>query len=140
MRKIKYKLIIAGIVSEPCLNVAKMGLQRSFDPQFCLCLFCVFSDYEVPIGTEFDAIINSQTKEKYPVKAKLIDVTQQWAKPFDCIPRGYKTISRFSFTSVTDVNWLKNEIPTVNNWYGNDKKFKLISYKNQSTTKSAATA
>ena len=127
MTIVKNYLWIYGIVSPESYKLIAKGLKRTFDENLSLCLFCGYSNYDVTIGTEFDCLINLQTQKYNPIRATLVDVTQQFAFPFDSIPNGWKTISRFMF-SKEDLHFIENEIPFADTWFESPNKFKLIAY------------
>ncbi len=127
MKIVRYDLFITGIVSAASNELVAKGLKRNFDENSSLCLFCGYANYNIPIGTEVNCLANLQTEKDEPIKATLIDITQQWAIPFDLIPSGWQTVARFMF-SKEDLNFIKNEIPFIDTWSDSKNKFKLIAY------------
>ena len=125
MKIVKYDIVILGIVSAKSNELVAKGFKRHFDESSSFCLFCDYASYDIPIGAEFDCLVNLQTQKDYAINATLIDVTQQMAISFDAIPNGWKTVSRFMF-SQKDLNLIKSEMPVIDVWRGFNEKFKLI--------------
>jgi hypothetical protein len=118
MKKLIFRVRIPGIVSESTKKLIDKGFSRHGDENLTLDLFCSFSEFEIPIGTTFNYFEKDNTL--IPLDhAMLIAVTQQLGKPFDVIPMGWKTISKFEF-SEKDINVLKNELPIIDSWYDTD--------------------
>ena len=71
---------------------------------------------DLPIGTTFDALVNRATQTSLATRAELVAVTQQFAKPFDGIPHGWKTIAAFAFP--LGVPALVEALPVAVAWTG----------------------
>lgn len=106
---------ISGIVSQTALKLVSKGLTRSRDKKVSIDMFCEYSEYEIPIGTEFNYLKDIKHNTFLKLKAVLIDVTQSWGLSFDTIPKGHKTISRFEFTEI-DLNIITDKIPIIDTW------------------------
>jgi hypothetical protein len=71
---------------------------------------------DLPIGTTFDMLIQRSSAAAFPTRAVLHAVTQQFAKPFDEIPHGWKTIAAFTFP--TGIPALVDALPVAASWTG----------------------
>ncbi|WP_423735439.1 hypothetical protein [Chitinophaga caseinilytica] len=81
-------------------------------------LFCSFSEYDIPVGYVFNTITDAGSRILVTDTITLKGVTQQFWKPFDSIPKGWKTIARFSFQhGVPDAI---SAMPQLESWYAND--------------------
>ncbi|QIL42309.1 hypothetical protein G7074_25450 [Pedobacter sp. HDW13] len=60
-------------------------------------LYCLYSEYEIPLGTIFNRIENMSNQIVFEGQIELTNVTEQYLKPFDCIPMGWATICKFKF-------------------------------------------
>ena len=79
-------------------------------------LFCAHSDFDILMEHTFTCIETDKGEIAYNGQMVLKKVTQQWAKPFDSIPRGYKTICTFEFKE-NDVPEVIKRLPTITDWY-----------------------
>jgi hypothetical protein len=120
MKKIIYKVTVFGILSESSKRLIYKGFERNADENLSLTLFCSYSDFEIPIGATFNFFEKGNLRFSLNAEAILVDVTQQLGKPFDAIPMGWKTISKFTF-SEKDIIVLKNELPVIHSWSSNCK-------------------
>ena len=118
------KLRILGIVSDDVISSVSKGLTRQTNGNNYLDFFCSYSDLEIQLGTKFCKV----TTENYEAKIdmKLIDVTQQWGIPFDCIPAGHKTIGRFEVLE-GDLTSLRKLFGTVSSWGEASNFFEIFS-------------
>lgn len=107
---------IVGIISDSSFRLISKGLHRTSASKSYLDLFCAYSDFEIPVGIEFFYWHDKKCGTSTPLKAKLIDVTQQMAITFDSIPKGWKTISRFIIDEA-GIKLVKSEIPVVDDWW-----------------------
>ena len=60
-------------------------------------VFCDFSLFDIPVGHIFSQVLNSGQNRVYSGSIVLQSVTQQFAKPFDEVPKGWRTICTFSY-------------------------------------------
>lgn len=73
------------------------GLPVSF-PRTARRAFVSYSYADLPIGKQFDCCYPENMPSRViPVPIRLLGVTQQFGKPFDQIPHGWKTICLFDF-------------------------------------------
>jgi len=122
----EYSLLILGIVSENTMMRISKGFKKDLDAYCTINLFCSYSEYDIPINAEFNCLINLQTQSAIAIKTTLADITQGWGLPFDFIPKGHKTISRF-IVSKFDLKVIEREIPIIDLWESSDNKFELLS-------------
>lgn len=101
-------------------------MKKEYNPVLSLDFFCSYSEYEIPIGFVFTGLRNCKTGLTVKIKAKLVDVTQQWGLSMDVIPIGFKTISRIEFEDAESVNAVKKQMPIIDSWENTDFKFELI--------------
>ncbi|RKR84849.1 hypothetical protein BDD43_5102 [Mucilaginibacter gracilis] len=123
--KVIYKSQVLGIVSENSYEVIKKGLKRKFNEGLALNFFCTYSEYEIPFGTRFNYLKNNLSGTIVEIQATLVDATQQWGLPFDNVPMGYKTISRFEFTEL-GLDLIKREIPVIDSWSSTKSVFEFL--------------
>ncbi|WP_158903600.1 hypothetical protein [Burkholderia sp. L27(2015)] len=110
-------LIVEGRASRSALAILNAGLPKS-RPIDSEILFISFAYADIPIGRKFTTLF----PEKQPhlvtrTNCQVMAVTQQFAKPFDEIPHGWKTVCLVQFVGgVPDV---VRSLPEVNGWYEN---------------------
>jgi len=124
MKKLVYRVHLQGIISRNSEKLIDKGFEQHGDENLTLNLFCSFSQFEIPIGTTF----NYFEKDNILIPlhhAMLIAVTQQFGKPFESIPEGWKTISKFEF-SLEGVRELKSELPILDTWDYSSNKLYLL--------------
>lgn len=78
-------------------------------------LFCDYSEFDIPVDQTFNYIENTQGKKVYSDPFTLVNISQEFGLPFDIIPRGYKTICKFSF--IGKIPPAIKEIPTIKTWH-----------------------
>jgi hypothetical protein len=84
-------------------------------------IFFDFSDFLIENGSVFNYLsINNQ---RHPLNAKLIYITQQFAKPFGEIPIGWKTIGVIEVYDNIDI---VDTMPIIESWY--DEKGKKSTF------------
>ncbi|BAU53639.1 hypothetical protein [Mucilaginibacter gotjawali] len=127
MKKITYGVTIYGILSESSKKIVYKGLERNANESLSLNLFCSYSEFQIPIGATFNYFEKGDLKLYLNPEAILVDVTQQFGKPFPAIPTGWKTISKFTF-SEKDIIILKNELPVIDSWELSDCKANLSKF------------
>jgi hypothetical protein len=88
-------------------------------------LFCSFSEFDIPIGQVFNEIEDMVNREKINGGIVLKNVTQQFWKPFDAIPAGWKTICHFEFP-LGEVPLIVKNLPEVGGWYDSNTSITFI--------------
>ena len=91
--------LLEGQVSATSLRLVRKGLPTSW-PAATLCVFATYAYAELPLGKTFEFVF----PEKHPERgeqtiAVIRAVTQQFGKPFDSVPQGWKTICLLDFPS-----------------------------------------
>ena len=99
------------------LALVKTGLPptRHADAEI---LFAGFSYMDLPINSQFDIVFpkgNPQVGIRCP--CKIVAATQQFGKPLDEIPGGWKTICIAHF--MEGIPELIKQLPIVDDWYQN---------------------
>jgi hypothetical protein len=120
-----YSIIISGIVSKESLLILKAGLKRNYMKNLTLDFFCLYSEYEIPIGSLFTNFSDINTDFSMKLTGILVDVTQAWAKPFNSIPKGHKTLARIQFNDEDTIAKITSLVPIVNRWEESDFYFSL---------------
>src|SRR5688572_32402570 len=62
-------------------------------------LFCDYSGFDIPVGYVFKKIIDANSNE-FSGELILKSVSQQFARPFDMVPMGWKTICKFEIKDI----------------------------------------
>jgi hypothetical protein len=92
-------LIIKGILSDDAFALSKDGLPKNLPPNTLI----VFTDYslaEFAIGEQFAKVfLLDDIDVCADIHCEIVGVTQQWSKPFDVVPEGWKTICALRFTN-----------------------------------------
>jgi len=110
-------LIVEGRASLAVLAQVGAGLPEE-KPSNCEVLFISFAYADIPIGRTFSIVFPTRAPQSaLRIKCEILAVTQQFAKPFDEIPHGWKTICLMKFDDgIPDI---VATLPTVNGWYEN---------------------
>lgn len=112
-------LMIEGIISPRLEAILKstLGMVAMADERVC---FLTFAYDDIPLGFQYE-VIYSRNNPSRAQKAKSIVklVTQQFSKPFDGIPRGWKTITLLSFPE--GLPSLIKDLPVVDDWYESER-------------------
>lgn len=110
-------LDVEGRASPTVLINIGAGLPKE-KPENCEILFISFAYADIPIGRTFSIAFPTSTPQSATrINCQILAVTQQYAKPFDEIPHGWKTICLLKFEDgVPDVI---ASLPVVNGWYEN---------------------
>jgi len=91
MKDIKVKVL--GRLSSRLYNLYKEVMNiREGD----VLLFCDYSEFDIPVGYSFTQVLK-RDNTAISCKVLLRGVSQQFLKPFDEIPHGWKTVCRFEF-------------------------------------------
>ena len=121
----RYHVNVNGIISARSKKIIDKGFKVKGDERRTLDLFCWYSMLEIPIGATFNYFEKNNVQTPLKSEAVLIAVTQQFGKPFEVIPEGWKTISKFEF-SEEDAYDLKNELSILDSWTFLDDKCYLL--------------
>ena len=85
-------------------------------------IFVDFSDFDIPIGTIFTIFAeNEDGTGSHDINGELVQVTQQFLKPYDEIPRGHKTVCEIKLGEHS-VNLLRSKLPLIDSWYDTSKR------------------
>jgi hypothetical protein len=106
-----------GKLSPKVLKAIRFGLPGDIPPRSAI-LFVGFSYASLPIGKCFDVVF-PKDRPGLGVKcpSRIRAVTQQWGKPFDHVPHGWKTICIVEFPD--GVPSLIECLPSIDAWYEN---------------------
>jgi hypothetical protein len=89
-------------------------------------LFCDYSEYNIPIGQEFNILKDRFEKDVFRGRVILKGVTQQFKILFDEIPYGWQTLSKFEIVE-GDFSGFKRIIGKTKNWEYKIQTYSLIS-------------
>lgn len=81
---------------------------------------------DICVGTAFTIGLNAETS--YAIDYRLVFVTQQFSKQFDCIPAGWHTISVFEI--VKDEGFFGHTVPYSEDWYEGAKSLFITNNSN----------
>lgn len=85
-------------------------------------IFVDFSDFDIPIGTIFTIFAeNEDGTGSHEINGELVQVTQQFLKPYDGIPLGHKTVCEIKLDD-RSVNLLRSKLPIIDSWYDTPKR------------------
>jgi hypothetical protein len=108
------QLLIEGRVSAKTLAAIRAGLPLAW-PSTARCLFASYAYADLPLGKRFDAIFPCEHPENAePTVAMIVGVTQQFGKPFEGVPHGWKTICLLDFPEGEPA--VVADLPTVDAW------------------------
>jgi len=107
-------LVIAGVVSPNTLSSIQKGLPVNW-PFSCQPCFVWYSFEEIPIGAKFSFMFERSNPACFVnATSEIIAVTQQYAKPLDFIPHGWKTICLIDFS--VGARPLVEKLSTIETW------------------------
>jgi hypothetical protein len=107
-------IVIQGKASDDLIKKWCSSFKKTLEKNNLL-LFCDYSEYEIPKGHNFVSLQRNGV-DIFSGTITLKGVTQEFFKPFDCIPKGWKTISEFEFhNEISEV--LKMSIPEIADWF-----------------------
>lgn len=108
-------LSIKGKVSPGSFDLIKSGLPAG-KPNNAEILFVGYAFADVPLGKRFSVIFpKNDPGEGIYYESKIVAVTQQFGKPTEVIPRGWKTICLVEFPQgIPEI--IKN-LPVVDTWF-----------------------
>jgi len=108
------RLILHGRVSPASLALVRAGLPHSW-PVSAHCFFALYAEDDVQLGTEFTSVfLNEMPASLEHTRALLRAVTQQFARPFEVVPRGWKTICLIDFPE--GLPGVIERLPVVDAW------------------------
>ena len=111
-------LIVQGRMYAQSRDMVSRGLPEKWPPNSIL-LFLSYANMEVPVGQTFDIVFQLDSPQQHvEAECHLAAVTQQFAKAWDLIPRGWKTISIMEFPA--GIPEMIQNSPTLNQWSGSD--------------------
>lgn len=111
-------LWIPGRATAKVIHLLRKGLPQTLPPNTVM-LFVSFSFADIPLGTTFNAAFpRNKPDEAVHCTSRIVAVTQQWGKPFDQIPHGWKTVCAVEFPA--GIPPLVLALPTIESWYEND--------------------
>ncbi len=119
----KRYLILTGILSPLSLNLDKPGLLKPISENNLIC-WVMFAYADIPIPKKYTCLFElANPKNSTEEECFIVDVTQQWSKPFDSIPQGWKTICNIQFPNRISKNFQQLEI--TDDWYDSKNAFGL---------------
>jgi hypothetical protein len=119
-------ILLLGFVADSVLADVVKAFSKS--DSCSKSLFANYSEIDIAKGTHFQKVFDLHTTTVEDVKCELDEVTQQFGKPFDYIPAGWKTICKINFFN--EVPSLIESLPTIEDW--SDKNSKAIILTNDS--------
>ena len=115
----KASLHVCGLAHQKILKQLKDILDYDANDEAAIIVFCTFSGFDIPIGYTFSKILNNNNEIVFSGNFVLEGVSQQFFKPFDEVPHGWKTICKFRFINST-VPKIIRRLPSINGWYDAD--------------------
>jgi hypothetical protein len=116
-------LVLHGVAAPAVLARLQPGLAVAPSPTARV-FFVGFAYADLPIGKRFEfAFPKGHAYESVATVAQVVAVTQQWGKPFDGIPHGWKTICFFEFPE--GVPEMVDALPVVEGWHGSEQEICL---------------
>jgi len=107
-------LTIEGHVSETSLDLVRAALPLE-RPENSAILFLSYAFADIPIGRRYKILFpKDHPALAVSTECDILAVTQQFAKPLDCIPHGWKTICLVRFLAV--IPEMIRALPTVDAW------------------------
>jgi hypothetical protein len=111
-------LSIKGKVSQSSFDLIKSGLPTD-KPDNAEILFVGYAFADVPVGKRFSVIFpKNNPRGGIYYESKIAAVTQQFGKPTELIPRGWKTICLVEFPQ--EIPEIIKNLPIVDTWFEND--------------------
>jgi len=108
------RLLLEGSVSSRALALVHAGLPEEWS-ESARCLFATYAYADLPLGKRFEfAFPNGDPEAAEPTSATVLAVTQQFAKPFDSIPHGWKTICLIDFPN--GIPGVIERLPAIESW------------------------
>jgi hypothetical protein len=92
-------LVADGQPADHVLEKLRSGLPAIW-PVTTRCLLLLYAYADVPLGKRFDVVFpRSAPEQVVRAPSVIVAVTQQFGKPFDSIPHGWKTVTLVDFPS-----------------------------------------
>jgi hypothetical protein len=118
-------LVIEGYVSDNVRANVASGLPDQA-PENTVLVFVSFAYADLPIGKRFDYLYpHGHVQRAALAPSRIIAVTQQFGRPFDQLPHGWKTICLIEFPHGRP--HLIEQLPTVDEWFESDRAACLCS-------------
>jgi hypothetical protein len=113
------KIKVVGNASKEVISQYKKAFNCERLNNNLALMFCSFSEFDIPIGQVFNII--NDIEETFELNCQIIlkNVTQQFWKPFDSIPSGWKTICLFEF-ALGEIPDVVQKLPIINGWHDSD--------------------
>jgi hypothetical protein len=113
---------IYGIASKTIENLLFNAMDTWQKKSNSCIIFVDFSDFDIPIGTFFTIFAeNEDGTGSHDINGELVQVTQQFLKPYDGIPLGHKTVCEIKLDEHS-VNLLRSKLPIIDSWYDTNKR------------------
>jgi len=107
-------LFIEGIVSCRTLTYVKDGMPEKWDKNAIWC-FLLYAYADIPVGKVFDRLFSlHDVAHGVSVRCIVRAITQEYKKPFDMIPHGWKTITLLEFAE--GIPDKIKTLPTIDAW------------------------
>jgi hypothetical protein len=108
-----------GQVAPHLLPLILKGLPQHRTPKSAI-LFVGYAFADLEIGYRFDVIFPRKNPEAgIHCQSKIVAVTQQFSKPFDRVPHGWKTICEIEFPE--GIPTVIQNLPELIGWHLNDE-------------------
>jgi hypothetical protein len=78
-------------------------------------LFCDYCEFDIPLNHIFYSVRDRNEKLYNTSGIILKAISQEFALPYDYIPKGHKTVCKFKCTDQI-ASALIEELPTIQNW------------------------
>jgi hypothetical protein len=118
-------IVLRGVVSFDVLkNVQSAFSEKDINANERRIFFVNYSDVDIAIGTCFQKAFDLRTNDVTSVNCHLEEVTQQFARPFDHIPAGWKTICKFKFSG--GIPLLITSLPVVDDWFDSRSEYIVL--------------
>ena len=116
----KRYLVLEGRASPQVERQIRTGLPHNRPSPSRVC-FVSFAYADLPLPKEFDTLFWGDRLESVIfTRSRIVGVTQQFAKPFDSIPHGWKTICLIHFPE--GVPEIIDDLPVVQGWYQSNRQ------------------
>jgi len=106
-------LVIQGLLDSTSLEFVKEGLPKVWNEN-TICCFISYAYADLPLGKTFELAFRDDLSELTKTLCVVKAVTQQFAKPFDLIPDGWKTITLLEFPY--GIPPIIANLPTIHAW------------------------
>ena len=110
LKKYPHVIILGKVSVEVLKNVASGFGNKSPRDYF----FVSYSEIDIPLEAKFTRVFCKNIENVFTINSVLTGATQQYGKPFDLIPHGWKTICKFSFSG--ELPRLISDLPVIDDW------------------------